>query len=128
MFALVETYGCQQNVNDSQRIEGMLIEMGYTLTDDREKADVIIFNTCAIRENAHARVFGNLGALKHLKEKKPSLIIGICGCMAQQEHIAKRIKAKYRHVGLIFGTHALWKFPSLLLNALEQNERVIDIS
>ena len=128
IFALVETYGCQQNVNDSQRIEGMLLQMGYTLTDDREKADVIIFNTCAIRENAHTRVFGNLGALKHLKAKKPSLIIGICGCMTQQEHIAKRIKSKYRHVGLIFGTHALWKFPSLLSEALEQNERVIDIS
>ena len=128
MYALVETYGCQQNVNDSQRIEGMLMEMGYTLTGDREKADVIIFNTCAIRENAHSKVFGNLGALKHLKAKKPSLIIGVCGCMAQQEHIAKRIKSKYRHVGLVFGTHALYKFPALLSDALEQNERVIDIS
>ena len=128
MFALVETYGCQQNVNDSQRIEGMLMQMGYALTDDRQKADVIIFNTCAIRENAHAKVFGNLGALKHLKEKKPSLIIGVCGCMVQQEHIVKRIKSKYRHVGLVFGTNVLWKFPSLLSDALEQNERVIDIS
>ena len=128
MYALVETYGCQQNVNDSQRIEGMLMETGYTLTGDREKADVIIFNTCAIRENAHSKVFGNLGALKHLKAKKPSLIIGVCGCMAQQEHIAKRIKSKYRHVGLVFGTHALYKFPALLSDALEQNERVIDIS
>ena len=127
-FAMVETFGCQQNVNDSQRIEGMLMEMGYTLTDEREKADVIIFNTCAIRENAQARVYGNLGALKHLKAKKPSLVIGICGCMVQQEHIAKRIRSKYRHVELIFGTHVLWKFPSLLKEALEHNERVVDIS
>ena len=126
--AMVETYGCQQNVNDSQRIEGMLLEMGFTLTDDRESADVIIFNTCAIRENAHERVYGNLGALKHLKARKPSLIIGICGCMVQQEHIAKRIKSKYRHVDLIFGTHALWKFPELLLSVMEKQERLLDIS
>ena len=128
LYAMVETFGCQQNVNDSQRIEGMLMEMGYTLTDEREKADIIIFNTCAIRENAHAKVFGNLGALKHLKARKPSLIIGVCGCMAQQEHIAKRIKTKYRHVELVFGTHALWKFPSLLSEVLERRERIIDIS
>ena len=127
-YAMVETYGCQQNVNDSQRIEGMLISMGFSLTDDREKADVIIFNTCAIRENAHERVYGNLGALKHLKARKPSLIIGICGCMVQQEHIAKRIKAKYRHVDLIFGTHVLWKFPTLLSEVMEHSERVVDIS
>ena len=94
-FAMVETFGCQQNVNDSQRIEGMLMEMGYTLTDEREKADVIIFNTCAIRENAQARVYGNLGALKHLKAKKPSLVIGICGCMVQQEHMAEKVKMQF---------------------------------
>lgn len=125
---MVETFGCQQNVNDSQRIEGMLMEMGYTLTDEREKADVIIFNTCAIRENAQARVYGNLGALKHLKAKKPSLVIGICGCMVQQEHIAKRIRSKYRHVELVFGTHTLWKFPSLLGEVLEHGEKVLAIS
>lgn len=128
LFALVETYGCQQNVNDSQRIEGMLMQMGYTLTKDRDAADIIIFNTCAVRENAHDRVYGNLGALKHLKEKKPSLIIGICGCMVQQEQIAKRIKAKYRHVDIIFGTHALWKLPTLLSEVLEHNQKVFDIS
>ncbi len=128
LFALVETFGCQQNVNDSQRIQGMLMEMGYTLTEDRKEADVIIFNTCAVRENAEARVFGNLGALKALKAKKPSLIIGVCGCMIQQEHIAKRIKSKYRHVDMIFGTHTLWKFPELFLGALEHTERVYDVS
>ena len=127
-YAMVETFGCQQNVNDSQRIEGMLMEMGYSLTDDKEMADVIIFNTCAIRENAQSRVYGNLGALKHLKEKKPDLVIGVCGCMVQQEHIAKRIKSKHRHVELIFGTHSLWKFPSLLSEALEHREKILDIS
>lgn len=127
-LAMVETYGCQQNVNDSQRIEGMLLEMGFSLTDDRAVADVIIFNTCAIRENAHDRVFGNLGALKHLKLRRPELIIGVCGCMAQQEHIAKRIHSKYRHVDLVFGTHVLWKFPSLLNEVMEHRERVTDIS
>ena len=128
LYALVETFGCQQNVNDSQRIQGMLMEMGYTLTEDRKEADVIIFNTCAVRENAESRVFGNLGALKALKAKKPSLIIGVCGCMAQQEHIAKRIKSKYRQVDIVFGTHLLWKFPELFSEVLESRERIIDIS
>lgn len=127
-YALVETYGCQQNVNDSQRIEGMLLKMGYTLTDDRKSADVIIFNTCAVRENAQLKVYGNLGALKHLKEKKPSLIIGVCGCMVQQESIAARIRAKYLHVDLIFGTHTLWRFPKLFSEALQHKERICDIS
>lgn len=126
-FALVETYGCQQNVNDSQRLTGMLEQMGYKMTDEREKADVIIFNTCAVRENAEDRVFGNLGALKHLKERRPGMIIAVCGCMVQQEQIAARIKARYRHVDLIFGTHALWHFPELLMQALQHSERILDI-
>ena len=125
--ALVETYGCQQNVNDSQRLMGMLTEMGYSLTEDREEADIILMNTCAVRDNAEQRVFGNLGALKHLKAKKPDLIIGVCGCMPQQEHVAERIRAKYRHVDLIFGTHALYRFPSLLAEAMEHSSRVLDI-
>ncbi len=125
--ALVETYGCQQNVNDSQRLKGMLSEMGYEITEDREEADVLIFNTCAVRDNAEQRVFGNLGALKHLKAKKPDMIIGVSGCMPQQEQVAMRIKAKYRHVDMIFGTHALYRFPSILSEALEHRNRVIDI-
>lgn len=127
-YALVETYGCQQNVNDSQRIEGMLLEMGYTLTDDREQADIIIFNTCAVRENAQDRVYGNLGALKHLKKRKPDVLIAVCGCMVQQEQIADRIRAKYRHVDLVFGTHALYRFPQLLSQVLEHREKLCDIS
>lgn len=127
-YALVETYGCQQNVNDSQRIEGMLLEMGYTLTDDREQADIIIFNTCAVRENAQDRVYGNLGALKHLKKRKPDVLIAVCGCMVQQEQIADRIRAKYRHVDLVFGTHALYRFPQLLSQVLEHRQKLCDIS
>lgn len=128
VYALVETYGCQQNVNDSQRYEGMLMKMGYTLTKDREEADFILFNTCAIRENAEKKVFGNLGALKHLKAKKPSLIIGICGCMSQQEEVSKKIKAKYRHVDLIFGTHSMADFPKMLEKVLLEQTRAVDIS
>ena len=125
--ALVETYGCQQNVNDSERLKGMLAEMGYTMTESRDEADIILMNTCAVRDNAEQRVFGNLGALKHLKAKKKELIIGICGCMPQQAAVAERIKAKYRHVDLIFGTHALYRFPSLLAEAIEHRSRIVDI-
>jgi tRNA-2-methylthio-N6-dimethylallyladenosine synthase len=127
-FALVETYGCQQNVNDSQKFEGMLMEMGYTLTKEREKADFILFNTCAVRENAENKVFGNIGALKHLKEKKPELIIAVSGCMTQQEEAADRIRAKYRHVDMIFGTHSMQRFPEMLEEVLEKKNRIIDIS
>ncbi|MCD8048743.1 MAG: tRNA (N6-isopentenyl adenosine(37)-C2)-methylthiotransferase MiaB [Clostridia bacterium] len=127
LFAMVETYGCQQNVNDSQKYEGMLLEMGYELTDEREKADFIMFNTCAVRENAENRVFGNLGALKHLKEKKPDMVIAVAGCMPQQKEVAARIRAKYRHVDIIIGTHAMEKFPELLENVLEQRARIVDI-
>lgn len=126
--ALVETYGCQQNVSDSQKIAGMLCEMGFSMTQSREDADIIIFNTCAVREHAELRVFGNIGALAPLKRKRPGLMIGVCGCMAQQEHIAQKIKEKFRHVDLIFGTHALGRFPEILSEALEKRETVVDIS
>ncbi len=127
-YALVETFGCQQNINDSQKLQGMLLEMGYTLTKDREIADIIIFNTCAVRENAEDRVYGNLGALKKLKKTRPDMIIGVCGCMVQQEHIADKIRAKYRHVDMVFGTNALWRFPTLLSHTLEYREKVFDLS
>lgn len=128
MFALVETYGCQQNVNDSQKYEGMLINMGYTLTTEREKADFILFNTCAVRENAEKKVFGNIGALKHLKAKKPSLIIAVAGCMSQQDDVAKKLKSKYRHVDMVFGTHSMADFPKMLEKVLLEQGRVIDTS
>lgn len=112
--AFVETYGCQQNSSDSERIKGMLSDMGFGFCDKPKDADLILYNTCAVRENAELRVFGNLGALKIIKRKRPEVIIAVCGCMMQQEHIAKRIKEKYRHVDLVFGTHALYRFPQLL--------------
>lgn len=123
--ALVETYGCQQNENDSERIKGMLETMGFSFTENREDADLILFNTCAVREGAEMRVLGNIGALKHLKRKKSDLIIGICGCMMQQAHMVKQLKSKYKHVELIFGTHALYTFPELLYHKVIENERVI---
>ncbi len=124
-LAFVETYGCQQNNSDSEKIKGMLFDMGYEFTDKPENADFIIYNTCAVRENAELRVFGNLGALKNIKRKREDVVMAVCGCMMQQEHISKRIKSKYKHVDLVFGTHALYRFPKLLFEVLE-GERVFD--
>lgn len=115
--AMVITYGCQQNENDSERIKGMLVKMGYSMTNEKEEADVIIFNTCAVRENAELKLKGNVGALKYLKAKKPHLIIGVCGCMMQQEEISKEIFKKWKHISIIFGTHALYQFPELIQTA-----------
>lgn len=126
--AFVETYGCQQNVNDSELLCGMLVEMGYAITDSREDADLILYNTCAVRENAELKVFGNLGALKHLKAKKEDLIICVCGCMMQQKDIQDQIKRKYKHVSLVFGTHSLYRFPELLSSVLFGGKRIFDIS
>ncbi len=112
--AFVETYGCAQNENDSERIRGMLKDMGYEISADLEAADVVIYNTCAVRENAEVKVFGKIGALKQKKLDNPSLIVGVCGCMMQQTHIADKIRKKYRHVDMVFGTHALYTFPELL--------------
>ncbi len=124
-LALVETYGCQQNENDSERIKGMLFEMGFSFTDDEEKADFILYNTCAVREGAEMRVLGNIGALKRIKEKRPELIVGICGCMMQQESMSKRIKSKFKHVTVVFGTHSVYNFPEIMYRAVCDNERVI---
>lgn len=126
--AYIETYGCQQNVSDSEIILGMLTEMGYVKTEDKEEADFIIYNTCAVRENAELKVYGNLGALKHLKTKKSDLIIAVCGCMMQQAEVSKRIKSKYKHVDLVFGTHSLYRFPELLLRVIKSQSRVIDLN
>lgn len=124
-LALIETYGCQQNENDSERICGMLSEMGFSFTEDEEKADFILYNTCAVREGAEMRVLGNIGALKKLKEKRPELLVGICGCMMQQESMSKRIKSKFKHVTVVFGTHSLYSFPEIMYKAVCENERVI---
>ncbi len=114
--AFVETYGCQQNENDSERIKGILKEIGYSFTDNSSEADLIIFNTCAVRENAELKVYGKVGALKHEKRRRPHIKIGLCGCMMQQEGVADSIKKRYPHVDMIFGTHALYRLPEILWN------------
>lgn len=126
-LALTETYGCQQNENDTERIRGMLKESGFEFTDAAEKADLVIYNTCAVRENAEQRVFGRLGILKHIKEKRRDMIIAVCGCMVQQEHITEKIKQVHSQVDLVFGTHALYKMPELLYKAMHRKKTVIDI-
>ncbi|MBQ3124636.1 MAG: tRNA (N6-isopentenyl adenosine(37)-C2)-methylthiotransferase MiaB [Clostridia bacterium] len=127
-LAHTETYGCQQNVNDTERIRGMLDKAGFGFTDDAKEADLVIYNTCAVRENAEQRVFGRLGILKHIKETKPELIVAVCGCMVQQEHICEKIKKVHDHVDLIFGTHALYRMPELLYRTITENETVVDIT
>ncbi len=124
-LAFVETYGCQQNSSDSEKLKGMLFDMGFDFCDTPNDADFIIYNTCAVRENAELRVFGNIGALKNIKRKRPDVIIAVCGCMMQQEHIEERIRAKYKHVDLVFGTHALYRFPQLLYDVMSGG-RVFD--
>ena len=124
--AYVRTYGCQQNVADSEKLKGMLEKMGCALTEDEKEADIIIFNTCAVREHAEDRVFGNVGQLKALKKKKPSLLIGLCGCMMEQQHIAEKIYKSFPYVGLVFGTHVIHKFPELVYNAVTSGKRTIE--
>ena len=125
-LALVDTYGCQQNEADSEQLRGMLREMGYGFTEDAKEADVIVINTCAIREHAELRVLGNVGALTHTKRKKPEQVICLCGCSMQEPHMADKIRRSFRHVDLVFGPHALWKFPELLNNVLDSRDRVFD--
>lgn len=125
--AYVHTYGCQQNVSDGEKIKGMLEKMGYGFTDEIEKAALILFNTCAVRENAVDRVFGNVGALKRLKKKNPDIVIAICGCMVQQEETARKIKNTFPFVDIIFGTHVLHKFPELLCRHLFEGGRILEI-
>ncbi|MCD8331029.1 MAG: tRNA (N6-isopentenyl adenosine(37)-C2)-methylthiotransferase MiaB [Oscillospiraceae bacterium] len=127
-LALVDTYGCQQNEADSERLRGWLEQMGYRFTQREEEADVIVLNTCAVREHAEDRVFGNVGALVHIKRRRPSQIICLCGCMMQQPKVAQRIRETYRHVDLVFGPHALWRFPELLWQTLSRRVRVFDIA
>lgn len=123
----LQTYGCQMNENDSERLAGMLAQMGYIETDKTEESHLIIYNTCCVRENAELKVYGHLGALKKLKETNPDLIIAICGCMMQQKDVVEHIRTKYRHVDLIFGTHNLYKFPELVYNVMNSRKTVIDI-
>lgn len=125
-LAYIRTYGCQQNVADSEKIKGYLYEMGYSFTDTPDNADFILFNTCAVREHAEDRVFGNVGALKTLKRKNPSLIIALCGCMMEQEHIANKIYKSFPFVSLVFGTHSMHKLPQLIYEYMVTGKRVFD--
>ena len=123
----IETWGCQMNEEDSEKLSGMLKNIGYENTEDKKQADIIIFNTCCVRENAELKVYGNLGALKGLKAKNPDLIIAVCGCMMQQEGMAKDIIKKYPFVDIIFGTHNSYKFPEYLNRAKQEGKSIIEI-
>ena len=126
--AFVHTYGCQGNVADSEKILGMLKEMGYEFCQSPEDADLVLYNTCAIREHAEDRVFGNVGALKPIKKQRPDMIIALCGCMMQQQSVADRIKNSFSFVDLVFGTHVSYKLPEFMYRILCTGKRVFDIT
>lgn len=125
--AYVHTYGCQQNFSDGEKLEGLLEEMGYEIINSAEEAEFVIFNTCAIRENAEKRVFGNVGILKKAHEENPDMIIAVCGCMVQQEHIAKKFRQSYPFVDIVFGTHAAPRLPELVYKHITAKKRQFDI-
>ena len=125
--AQIITYGCQMNAHDSEKILGLLKEMGYEETEIQKEADLILFNTCCVRENAENKVYGNLGFLKTLKEKNKNLKIVLCGCMMQQDIVVEKIKESYKYVDIIFGTYNLFKLPLLLHQSLTSNKQIIDI-
>ena len=127
LLAMVDTYGCQQNEADSERLRGYLQKMGYGFTQDETQADLVVINTCAIREHAEMRVLGNVGNLTHTKAKNPDQIIAVCGCMVQQEHMAEKLKKSYPIVDLVFGPHELWRFPELLLEQMTRKKRVFAV-
>lgn len=126
--ACVNTFGCQQNVSDSEHIKGMLIEMGYELTDLAEEADFVLFNTCAVREHAEDRVYGNIGTMKRLKQANKNMIVAVSGCMAQQEQVAQKIKKSYPYVDIVFGTHVLHRLPEFIYKRLSGSGRIFNIS
>ena len=126
--ALVITFGCQQNVSDSEKLKGMLIEMGYTLTDNEKQADFIIFNTCAVRGHAEDRVYGNIGKVKQLKQQNPKLIAAVCGCMAQQQTVADKIKKSYPYIDIVFGTQVFHRLPEFIYNRISGSKRIFELS
>lgn len=123
----VTTFGCQMNARDSEKLSGILTEIGYKLTESEEDADFVIYNTCTVRDNANQRVYGRLGFLNNMKRKKPHLRIALCGCMMQEPAVIEKIKKSYRFVDLIFGTHNIFKFAELLVTMFENHEMIIDI-
>ena len=123
----IKTYGCQMNEHDSENIKAILEEMSFEYTDEMEDADLILLNTCAIRENAHNKVFGYLGRIKHLKETKPNIIVGLCGCMAQEEVVINEILEKYNWLDIVFGTHNIHALPDILLKALKNKKINVEV-
>ncbi len=123
----VKTYGCQMNEHDSENIKAILEDMSFTETDDMESADLILLNTCAIRENAHNKVFGMIGRIKNLKEKNPSLIAGICGCMAQEEVVVNEILERYNFLDIVFGTHNIHNLPNILYTAINKKDLEVEV-
>lgn len=123
----VKTYGCQMNEHDSENIKAILEDMSFKPTDNMEDADLILLNTCAIRENAHNKVFGYLGRIKHLKETKPNIIVGLCGCMAQEEVVINEILNKYNWLDIVFGTHNIHSLPSILEKALSNKKMEVEV-
>ena len=123
----VKTYGCQMNEHDSENIKAILEDMSFTSTDNMEEADLILLNTCAIRENAHNKVFGMIGRIKNLKEKNPNLIAGICGCMAQEEVVVNEILEKYNFLDIVFGTHNIHNLPNILYTAINKKDLEIEV-
>lgn len=125
--AFVHTYGCQGNVADGERLKGMLEEMGYALVDELENADLVLYNTCAIREHAEDRVFGNVGALKKMKYENREMKIVLCGCMMQQQHVADKIRASYPFVDIVFGTHVIHRLPEFLYKSFASGRKVYEL-
>ena len=128
MSVCFRTYGCQQNVADSDRMAGLFLKAGFRLTDDVGDADVIVFNTCAVREHAEDKVFGHIGALKKLKEEKPGLVIAVGGCMVQQQHVTDRIKGSYPFVDILFNSNSLQLLPSMVEQRMRFGKNIYDIS
>ncbi len=122
----IESYGCQMNAHDSEKLSGMLLSMGFAPAKEKQKADLILFNTCCVRDHAEKRVFGNVGALKKRKDENPGLLIGVCGCMMQQQQVAKRLYERFPFVNLVFGTHSLYELPQLMQKALN-GERAFSV-
>ncbi len=126
--AAVVTFGCQQNVSDSEHLKGILFGLGYSITDDLDEADFIIYNTCAVREHAQDRVYGNIGKVKGFKKKKPNLIAAVCGCMAQQEIVAEKIKKSYPYIDIVFGTQVSHRLPEFIYKRLNGGKRIFELS
>ena len=126
-YFYIRTYGCQMNVHDTEVICGILTELGYTQTEDIEQANLLIFNTCAIRENAENKVFGEIGRLSYLKKQNPDTIFAVCGCMSQEESVVEKILTKYQFIDVVFGTHNIHRLPEILKHAIFDKQKVIEV-